>query len=264
MTETFDLSLAQAEAYEEHFVPAIFGQWAPLLVDLAEVGPGHRVLDVACGTGVVAREAAARTGDPGAVVGVDLNPAMLEVARRIRPDIGWQRGDAAALPCRDREFDRVFCQSALFFFADAEAALAEMARVVERQGIVAVQTYALLADQPGYRPFVETVVRHVGQDARSLLGLYWSWGDLAGLRRSLGAHGLDVHGSRTELGIARFRSLDDLIRIEVGGTPLADRVTDRQTDAIRADLADALGGFVTPAGTLDLPIRAHLVAATRR
>ena len=83
--ETFQITPAQAEMYESTFVPAIFAQWAPLLLDAAEVRPAERVLDVACGTGILARTAAERVGPTGSVVGVDLNPAMLAVARRLRP-----------------------------------------------------------------------------------------------------------------------------------------------------------------------------------
>lgn len=80
--ETFQLSVAAAEAYESSFVPALFGEWAPRVLDAAAVSPGEAVLDVACGTGVVAREAVRRVGPTGSVVGVDLNEAMVTVARR--------------------------------------------------------------------------------------------------------------------------------------------------------------------------------------
>src|SRR5262245_7063193 len=116
LSETFDISLAQAHAYEQCFVPALFEQWVPALLDHAGVRKGQRVLDVACGTGVVARGAAVRAGDPSLVTGVDLNPAMIEVAREVRPDIDWRVGDALDLPFGPDEFDAVVCQSALMFF----------------------------------------------------------------------------------------------------------------------------------------------------
>ena len=71
------------EVYERELVPAVFGVWAPIVVDLAQPRPGERVLDVACGTGIVARIAATRVGPTGSVVGVDLNPGMLSVARSV-------------------------------------------------------------------------------------------------------------------------------------------------------------------------------------
>jgi ubiquinone/menaquinone biosynthesis C-methylase UbiE len=91
-------------------------QWAPILCQAAGVAPGQRVLDVACGTGIVTRTAADRVAPGGRAVGVDLNEAMLTVARRVRPDIEFHRTDAARLPFADESFDTVLSQVALMFF----------------------------------------------------------------------------------------------------------------------------------------------------
>ncbi len=96
-----------AAAYEEFFVPALFGQWAPRVVDAAQIRSGDRVLDVACGTGVLAREAASRVAPSGSVAGVDLNPGMLEVAAQLAPAIEWRQGAAESLPYPDESFDAV-------------------------------------------------------------------------------------------------------------------------------------------------------------
>ncbi|MGH9261866.1 MAG: class I SAM-dependent methyltransferase, partial [Acidimicrobiales bacterium] len=151
-TERFQLTKDEAELYESTFVPAIFAEWAPLLVDAVGVEPGDAVLDVATGTGIVARRAADRLAGDGMVVGLDINDAMLGVARRIRPDIGWQCGDAARLPFPDRAFDAVFCQMALMFFPDRTKVLAEMARVSAVGGAVGLVVPSSLDTQPAYRP----------------------------------------------------------------------------------------------------------------
>jgi SAM-dependent methyltransferase len=114
-TRHFQVSADQAEAYEERFVPALFRQRVEPVLQAATVGPGDRMLDVACGTGVVARTAAERVAPDGRVSGVDLNPAMLAVARWVTPDIDWRQGDATALPFRECAFDVVTCQAAIFF-----------------------------------------------------------------------------------------------------------------------------------------------------
>ena len=95
-SETGQVTRSAAEVYEEFFVPALFEQWADRMVDAAAIESGHRVLDVACGTGVLARAASDRAG-PGAVVGLDVNAGMLAVATRKAPEIEWQRGRADAL-----------------------------------------------------------------------------------------------------------------------------------------------------------------------
>ena len=132
-------------------MPAIFAEWAPLLVDTGRVEPGQSVLDVACGTGIVARTAADRLAGTGRVVGLDLNAAMLAVARRVRPDLEWRQGDVAALPFPHGAFDRVLCQMALMFFPDRAAALREMARVAAPGGVVAVCVPAALDRAAGVR-----------------------------------------------------------------------------------------------------------------
>src|SRR5919198_1187083 len=96
--ERWQLAGTAAEVYQEHLVPAIFGPWAPMVVDRAALRRGERVLDVACGTGAVTRDAAARVGADGMVVGLDLNPGMLAVARVQPPVAGapveWREGNA--------------------------------------------------------------------------------------------------------------------------------------------------------------------------
>jgi SAM-dependent methyltransferase len=256
MTETFQLSIDQAQAYEDLFVPALFAQWAPQLVACAGVESGQRVLDVGCGTGIVARAAAEAVGPNGRVTGLDLNPAMLEIAGRVRPDIDWREGDAAELPFEDGSSDAVLCQSALFFFPDRAAAVREMARVVRRHGSVALQTYADLRDQPGYRPFVDVVARHVGDEARSLLGTYWSCGELTTLTDLLLGAGLEVVKTRTRLGSVTFPSVDAVVHTEVQATPLASRITESEYLGIIEDTRAALARFIAPSGLVELPIRA--------
>lgn len=259
MTEAFQITREQAEAYEKLYVPALFAQWAPLMVDIAGIAEDQRVLDVGCGTGVATRAAADQVGPTGSVVGLDLNPAMLEVAAGTRPDIDWRLGDAANLPFGDDGFDAVICQSALFFFPDVNAAVAEMTRVVRPGGAVAVQTYASLDDQPGFLELDAVVRRIAAAGALQLLDTYWSQGDLAALCKTFSDTGLDVVESRTTLGTAMYGSVENLIEIEVRGTPLADRLNEAQISQILAKSTEVFARFLTPTGELPMPIRAHLV-----
>jgi len=132
--EQWHLSPEAAERYERVVARYILGPWAPLLVDAAGVAAGERVLDVACGTGVVARVAAERVGPDGHVVGIDLNPGMIKVARRLPAPIGatieWIERSALDLRLPDGTFDVVLCQQGLQFFSDKPLAMREMRRVL--------------------------------------------------------------------------------------------------------------------------------------
>jgi SAM-dependent methyltransferase len=195
------------------------------------------------------------------VIGVDLNEAMLTVARRTRPDLDWRQGDAAALPFASDAFDVVVCQMALMFFPDRVAALREMGRVARPGGRVGLVVPAALAEQPAYRVFVEVAERHAGPDARSLLGTYWSCGEVDDLRSWAGAAGLVRLEVETHNGTARFGSADDLVITEVEGSPLRARITDEVYQAIRADARTALAPFAAADGTLPAPLVGHVLTA---
>ena len=258
-TETFTISPEAAEVYQERFVPAIFAERVPHLLEVAGVAPGHAVLDVACGTGAVARGAAPVVGPGGTVAGVDLNEAMLTVARRLSPGIEWRRGDAAALPFDDGGFDAVVCQMAMMFFPDPVAALAEMARVTRPGGTVAVLVPASLASSPGYSRFAEVVGRHAGPDGVGLVGAYFALGDVDRLRDLFAEAGMRVTRVDTRVGHARFPTVDDFVATEVEGSPLIERIDDATYAAIRDDCRTALAPFADDGGVA-VPFDCHAVA----
>ena len=262
-TETFQISRDQAEVYESRFVPAIFAQWAAPLLDAAGVGRGYHVLDVGCGTGILARTAADRVTPSGRVVGLDLNEGMLAVARRLRPDLEWRRGDAADLPFADETFDAVLCQSALMFFPDPSRALAEMARVCRPAGTVGVQVYASLDAQPAYRPWVEMVARQVGADALSLLGTYWVHGDVDALALRFAAADLEIVDVISRAGTARWSSVDEMVDVEIAATPLAERISDALHERILEESRVLLAAYTTESSA-EVPLVSHLVVARKR
>lgn len=130
----YQVSGAAAELYERHAVRYVMGPWAPGLVELAGLRSGERVLDLACGTGLIARLAAPRVGFGGSVTGLDFNAGMLAVARSQPPvpgaAISWVEGSATAMDIPDGSFDVILCQQGLQFFPDRFAALREMHRVL--------------------------------------------------------------------------------------------------------------------------------------
>src|SRR5262245_59249593 len=139
-----------AEVYEAEFVPALFRPFSGVVAAAAGIAAGQRVLDVACGTGVLARTVAARVGADGSVCGLDANPEMLAVARRLDTTIEWIDGRAEALPLPDASIDAVVSQFGLMFFDDRVAALREMRRVLRPGGRLAVAVCDAVECSPGY------------------------------------------------------------------------------------------------------------------
>src|ERR1700732_4783842 len=139
--EQWQLTMEAAERYERYPARYILGPWAPLLVEAARLTAGERVLDIACGTGVVTRAAAKRVGPTGRIVGIDLNPGMIAVARSLPAPIGasieWLERSALDLQLEDASFDVVLCQQGLQFFPDKTVALQEMRRVLDNGGRLA-------------------------------------------------------------------------------------------------------------------------------
>ena len=262
--ETFQIPIEAAECYEAEFVPAFFAQWAPVLCTTAGVAPGQTVLDVGCGTGIVARTAADLVAPTGSVTGLDVNEAMLTVARQVRPDLAWRQGDAGALPFDDQSFDVVLSQMALMFVPDRAAALREMARVAAPGGTVGVLVPSQLERQAGFAPFMDIVARHAGPEAVSLLSSYFVCGGLEQLTALVETAGLTVTAARIEVGTYRAPSIDAAVANEVDSTPLRERITDDVYERIRQDARTVLAPYTARDGSLSTPFDADLVVAERR
>jgi len=163
----FQVSGSAAELYERYAVPYVLGPWAPELVGLAALKRGERVLDLACGTGVVARLAAARVGPTGQVIGLDLNAGMLAVARTLPPASGppivWIEGSATAVELPDKSIDVVLCQQGLQFFPDQLQALREMHRVLAPGGRTLLSVWKSAG--PYNIAVGDALERHVGAGA---------------------------------------------------------------------------------------------------
>ncbi len=153
-----------AEHYERELVPELFAPWARELVEAVDLRAGERVLDLACGTGVVARAAAPRVGMSGSITGVDVNGDMLAVARRVSrtttPVIIWRQADAHHTGLADRAFDVALCQQGLQFFADRRSVVRELHRVLAPGGRLAASVWCG-AENPGYVPISSALQRRL-------------------------------------------------------------------------------------------------------
>jgi SAM-dependent methyltransferase len=249
-----------AEVYEAFFVPALFADWAPRVCDTAGVGAGRRALDVACGTGVVAREAARRGAE---VAGLDRNAGMLAVARRLRPEIEWREGMAEKIPFADGSFDAVTCQFGLMFFEDRVQALAEMMRVLRPGGCLVATVWDSLERTPGYRAMVALLQRLFGDETAALLRAPFVLGDATVLRDLLKSAGILSPAIETREGVARFPSLEAWVRTDVKGWTLADAIDDAQYANLQKAALQELSQFRQADGIVHFAAPAHIITAVK-
>lgn len=264
--QTGQVTRSAADVYDEFFLPALFAQWAGPVADAAAIGAGHRVLDVACGTGVLACEAEQRVAPGGAVVGLDRNDGMLTVARRKSATIDWQVGMAEALPFTDGGFDAVVSQFALMFFEDRTAALKEMWRVLKPDGRLAVAVWDTVENAPGYTGMVAILQDLFGDAAADALRAPYTLGDTKTLKSvfdEAGIDGIDGIGIATRDGVAQFPSIASWVHTDVKGWTLADMIDDAQYATLLAAAEERLQDFVVDGAAVRFSHPAHIVTATK-
>jgi ubiquinone/menaquinone biosynthesis C-methylase UbiE len=271
--EQWQLDGSAPELYQRYLVPLVTAIWATDLVDRAALQPGERALDVACGTGVVARIAAGRAGRAGRVAALDLNAGMLAVARSIPAVTGavieWRDGSALALQLTDAEFDVTFCQLGLQFFPDQPKALEEMRRVLVTGGRLALSVYGPIEHNPATYALSTALDRHIGLDASVVKRAEHALGDTERLRLLVAEAGFRDVAIVTERKLIHFPSPTEYVRIQLAATPLASLAARydaaawrRLVDAVVEDVGAALTPYITDEGLI-FPQEVHSVLATK-
>ncbi len=257
-----------SEIYEKYLVPACFVPWAKVLVEAASPKPGARVLDVACGTGIIARTAAPIVGERGKVVGLDLNPGMLAVARsqmeQSPVEVEWHEASALEMPLPDDAFEYVICQAGLQFFPDRVAALREMHRVLAPGGDLVAVVWRAREHSPGFSALAMALEEHVGAEAAAIMKGPFVFGDTTDELHSLMREaGFDNARIIFETRMMRFPSIEALFDSYTAGSPIASHVSNINTRGkIIADMVERLSGYLDDDG-LAFPIQGHLVRATK-
>jgi SAM-dependent methyltransferase len=249
--------------YERHFVPAIGSPFADRLLELARLAPGERVLDVACGTGIVTRRAVEAVGPDGSVSGLDPNPGMLEVARSVTPGIDWHEAPAEAMPLPDATFDVVLCSMGLQFFPDKAQALREMRRVLVPGGRVVLGTPG--PTPPLFEAIDAALTAHVGPGASMFVHAVFAVHDPDAVRRLLGEAGFGEVDVTTGSLSLRLAPPADFFWQYVQSTPLAAVVSELDDEgraSLEADVVERCRPFVDGDATVMEP--GVLLATGRR
>ena len=256
-----------AEAYERYIMSTFGNAWAQALVQLGAPHDGERVLDVACGTGAVARHAAPLVGPTGGVVGLDSNAGMLAIARAIPHREGvaieWRAGNATALPFPDGSFDLVCCQQGLQFFPDRPAALREMCRVLVPGGRLALGVWRGLEHQPFYAALTAALERYVSSESAASLRAAFTLANAEEIRALIVEAGFHEIRIRIRSRLTRYPSLGEYVLGYLSGTPMAGAVAtlDETTRTAMAEhVCTALRAYVDDEG-MAAPWEAHLVTA---
>lgn len=236
-----------------------------MLVDAAYLAPGERVLDVACGTGVVARVAAKHVGPTGRVVGVDLNPGMIAVARALPAPVGapieWLEQSALDLQLKDASFNAVLCQQGLQFFPDKAVALKEMLRVLDHGGRLALSVWnstGLYNNAVG-----DALARLVGNEVADRFNASRqvpTAEDLRYLATEAGFSAIDVRVSRIDVHLPR---LDKFVLNHLAATPVASAIAAADPEArkkIGASVMERLRRYVDGDG-VTYPEETHVLTA---
>lgn len=267
-TSEFQLRQGGPEVYEACLVTAQMGHSAEELVEVAGVGQGDRVLDVGCGTGVVARTAAARLKEAAQVTGADVNAPMLVAAAAFAEKSGleeveWVECDAANMPFDDQTFDVVLCQQGLQFMPDQKGALREMARVMKPGGRLALSVWK--ERSPLGAAFAKVFDQRFGEGTTASWQIMYSLGDRKDLRALTAAAGFRDIYIAFDYKFARHPDPVAFVTGAVAGSPLASALAEmpeQESSRLYAEIVQELANYHDDGG-LAAPAPCHTLTARR-
>lgn len=255
-------------AYDTHIVDVFLRDYSRRLVEIAAVKPGDRVLDVACGTGVVTQLVANKIGSAGQVVGFDLNAGMLARAKDSRETavaLEWRLGNATDMPFGDATFDCVICQHGLQFIPNKAAAVSEMHRVLADRGRIVISVWRSIEHCPWQAAIADALDRNMGHEQATQIRSAFNFGDADQLKQVIVTAGFRDVEVRIERETIRHASVAEYVPGYISATPVAAAVAglDREAqEKIITDVRDALAAYRVGDG-LAAPIEAHVAIGHR-
>jgi ubiquinone/menaquinone biosynthesis C-methylase UbiE len=252
-----------AEVYEEFYVPSVLREWARTLAEAAGVEVGDSVLDLACGTGVLARTIVDRVGLRGMVVGVDPNEGMLAVARRKAPAIEWRVGHAEELPFEGQSFDVVACQFGLMFFGDRTRAIREMVRVLRPGGRLVAVVWDKVEELPIYAILEGLLRKHYGPVVIEEFLVPHSLGSPELLTSLFADAGVEKPRIERYRATTCFPSLREWLWIEVKEWLLGDSMDEVGFESLLGEAEELFQPFISPEGVLVSPAPGYVVTVAK-
>ena len=266
MGESVSTELLEAgRGYEKLFVPALFAPWTKHLIEAAGVHEGAHVLDIACGTGVLARDALSRAGSVGHVVGVDLAPGMIATAKELTADVEWVLGKAEALALKNETFDCVMSQFGMMFFQDREAAVHEMFRVLKPGGKLAISVWNTIEKNPAYGEIISVLREQVGDAAANAVHLPFTLGNFEEVTALLKPVGFKNINVATKVESACFPSSQHMVEAELRGwLPLFDiHLGEAKIKEVLTQSDKALSKYAEQSGEAVFATSAHVISARK-
>ncbi len=259
-SETGQVSENAAKIYDAVYLPALFSEWCPLVIQSASVKPSDSVIDVACGTGALTIAVSNFLGPEGKSAGVDINSGMLDVARSKSSRVQWISAPAEKLPFPDHCFDCVVSQFGLMYFENQEAALREMLRVLKPNGSLAVAVWNTLENNPGLA--AEEYLWHqvFGEEIEEAP---YRLGDTELLRKLFRKSGIKDIELQTLAGTANFDSVENWIHTGAMGWTEDEALTDEELTLLLDTAEKELSKFTTSQGKVSFSTSAHIVTTRK-
>ena len=258
-SEKGQVSVEAAKVYEDGYVPALFQEWCPRVIETARIKPGHHIVDVACGTGALSIAAYEHVIPDGSVVGVDINEGMLNVARSKSSSIEWLNASSEALPFKDNNFDCSVCQFGLMYFEDKVGAIREMLRVLKPGGSLVVTVWDRLINNPGLAAEEYLWQRLFGGDIEEAPYCLGDKGVLEDLFMSAGSLNVQI---TTHEGTAQFDSIESWIHTGAMGWTEEEAINNDQLELLISTAERDLTQFTNAKGSVVFPTSAHLVCVS--
>ena len=257
------MTSSAAEIYDQFYLPALFRQWTSYLIKTADIQKGYKVLDVACGSGVLARDIVPIVGEPELVTGLDINGDMLAVARSRQPEINWIEHPAEKLPFDDNHFDAVVSQFGMMFFADRHAAVAEMIRVLRPGQRMSIAVWDCLDNTPGYADLVDLLDRLFGSEVAQGLRSPYNMGDRVLFESYFDLPELEDLKIETHTGYAQFATLRDWVFTDAKGWVMSEAFGDAELELLIKEAEISLAHYADENGRVKFEAPAHILSARK-